>query len=331
MDLRALRPLMAVLSLSALIAACGGAPSEGRAGVGDDAAQQSGAVQAMDALVSTEWLSAHLQEPDLVVLDCSVRIDMDGAGGFKLSSGRADYEAAHVPGAGFADLLGDLSDHDSPLRFAVPPPDQFARAMAALGVGDGSRVVLYDVHNSGWAARVWWMLRWIGFDRAAILDGGFTAWTAEERPVSTEVPSKPAGTLTVSLRPGLMADRDDVLAAIQDPSVTIIDVLPAAHYRGEMVMYGRPGHIPTAVNAPSTDLVDAAGRYRPAEEIRGLFPENAANGVITYCGGGIAASSTAFTLHRLGFTNVAVYTASLGEWAADESLPMETGDSTAGP
>lgn len=313
MDLRKWRPAVTILLSSVLVAACGGAPA-------------TEPVETMDTLVSTDWLNAHLDDPDLVILDCSVRLDRNDSGGFELVPGRADYEAAHVPGAGFADLLGDLSDADSPLRFAVPPPAEFAQAMAALGVGDGSRVVLYDMGNSAWAARVWWMLRWIGFDRAAILDGGFKAWTDEARPVSTEIPSPETGTLTVNLRPELVAGREDVLAAIEDPEVTIIDALPEASYRGEMKMYARPGHIATAVNVPADDLVDDSGHYRPLEELRGLFPESTANGVITYCGGGIAASTTAFALHRLGFNKVAVYTASLQEWTADDSLPMETVD-----
>ncbi len=111
-------------------------------------------------------------------------------GSFEILSGRADYEGGHIPSAGFADLMGDLSDGDSPLRFAVPTPEQFCAAMGALGVGDDSPVVLYDGSDSVWAARVWWMLRWVGFDRAALLDGGLKAWTAEDRPLSTE-PAEP--------------------------------------------------------------------------------------------------------------------------------------------
>ena len=126
----------------------------------------------MDTLVTTEWLSQHLDAPDFVLLDCTVCTIPEDDGGFHNVSGRPDYDVGHIPNAGFADLKGDLSDNTSPIEFAMPTPEQFCAAMGALGVGDESRVVLYDTNYTAWAARVWWMLRWVGFDRAAILDGG---------------------------------------------------------------------------------------------------------------------------------------------------------------
>jgi len=288
-------------------------------------AKQTGvaANAAMDSLVTVEWLSQHLNDPDLVVLDCSVLVQPDGTGGFNVISGRGKYEEGHIPAAGFADLIEDLSDAESPLQFAVPPPEQFAAAMSALGVSDDSRVVLYDAGRSVWAARVWWMLRWIGFDRAALLDGGLAAWTAQGQPLSTEPVSRPAGTLTIALRPELIVDKDEVLAAIGDDSVYIVDALPEAQYRGEIAMYARPGHIARATNVPVMSLIDETGRYRPQSELEALLSGDRDARTITYCGGGIAASANAFVMTRLGYKNVAVYTASLQEWAADESLPME--------
>lgn len=278
---------------------------------------------AMDTLVTAEWLSEHFDDPDLVVLDCTVLVEQSENGNVRTVSGRPNYEAGHIPTAGFADLMGDLSDGDSPLQFAVPPPERFAAAMGALGVGDDNRVVLYDAGGSVWAARVWWMLRWVGFDRAALLDGGLNAWTAEGRPLSTESATRPVRKLTLAVRPELIADRDEVFASIEDDSVTLIDALPEAHYRGEMSMYGRPGHIPGASNVPLFSLIDEAGRYRPADELAEIFGPDRDDRAITYCGGGIAASSNAFVMTRLGFTDVAVYTASLQEWAADPANPLE--------
>jgi thiosulfate/3-mercaptopyruvate sulfurtransferase len=277
----------------------------------------------LGTLVTTGWLAQHLDDPDLVVLDCSVRVEQDESGGLRSVSGRADYEDGHIPTAGFADLMGDLSDSDSPYQFAVPTPEQFAAAMGALGVGDDTRVVLYDSFGSGWAARVWWMLRWVGFDRAALLDGGLGAWKAEGRPLSTEPAKHPARQLTVALRPRLIAHQDEVLAAIGDDEVHLIDAMPESHFRGEMVMYDWPGHIPGASNVPSFSLLDETGRYRPREELATLFGDNHSDRTITYCGGGIAASSGAFILTRLGFENVAVYAASLQEWTTDPNNPLE--------
>ena len=308
-----IKPLTVIVALG-LIAAC--SKSDNQTGVAADTT--------IDSLVTAEWLSEHLNDPDLVVLDCTVLVQPGEDGGFSIVSGRANYEEGHIPTAGFADLMGDLSDRESPLQFAVPTPEHFAAAMSALGVGDDSRVVLYDSSgSSAWPARVWWMLRWIGFDRAALLDGGLAAWTAQGQPLSAEPASRPAGELTIALRPELIVDKDEVLAAIGDDSVNIIDALSEAQYRGEISMYARPGHIASASNVPMTSLIDETGRYRPLNEMDELLVGDRDTRSITYCGGGIAASANAFVMTRLGYKDVAVYTASLQEWAADASLPME--------
>ncbi len=276
----------------------------------------------MDTLVSTEWLSRHLDDSDLVVLDCSVDTVSEPDGGFHNVSGRTEYERGHIPNAGFADLKGDLCDAASPIEFAVPSPEQFCGAMGALGVGDDSRVVLYDRQYTAWAARVWWMLRWVGFDRAALLDGGMAAWTGEGRPVAAGPVSRPPKRLRPAPRPGLLADRDEVLAAIGDEAVHLIDTLPPEFYRGEQTMYARAGHIPGASNTFGLALLDDAGHLRPDDELAALIDGDRDGRNITYCGGGILASLNAFAMTRIGFTDVAVYTASLQEWAADPANPM---------
>jgi len=286
-------------------------------------AEEQTSTPTMDTLVSAAWLEEHLGDPDLVILDCTVVVEPDGSGGMRSVNGRAGYESGHIPTAGFADLLGDLSDRDSPFAFTAPSPEQFAAAMERLGVSDDSRVVLYDASGSVWAARVWWMLRWIGFDRAALLDGGLNAWTAGGRALSTEPVDRPAGQLSVNLRPALIADRDEVLASLEDDSVTLVDSLPPAHYRGEMAMYARPGHIPGAVNVPVFSALDETGSYRSLDELASIFEGDRDGRAINYCGGGIAASSNAFVMTRLGFTDVAVYDGSLQEWTADPDNPME--------
>jgi thiosulfate/3-mercaptopyruvate sulfurtransferase len=276
-----------------------------------------------DTLVSADWLKQNLGAPDLVVLDATVIVEPDEGGNLRARNGRANYESGHIPTAGFADLTGDLSDPDSRLQFGMPSPEQFAAAMEKLGVGDDSRVVLYDAMGSSWAARVWWMLRWIGFDNAALLDGGFAAWTAAGGSLSTESETRAPGVLTVKLRPGIIAGQEEVRASMDDDAIRLIDSLPAMHYRGEWTMYDQPGHIPGAVNVPVTSLLDEAGRFRPVDELAALFGSDKDQRTITYCGGGIAASTDAFALTRLGFKDVAIYAASLEEWAANPNNPME--------
>jgi thiosulfate/3-mercaptopyruvate sulfurtransferase len=276
----------------------------------------------MDTLVTADWLGRHLDDPDLVVLDCTVNQQPEEGGGFHNISGRAAYDKGHIPTAGFADLKGDLCDAESPIEFAVPTPEQFCAAMGALGVGDDSRVVLYDTTYSAWAARVWWMLRWVGFDWAAILDGGLNAWSAEGRPLSTEPATRPERHLTSAPRPELIADRNEVSAAIDDTSVQLIDTLPKEFYRGEKTLYARPGHIPGATNLCGLDLLDETGRLRSDEELAAMHTGDRNARTITYCGGGILASFSAFAMTRLGYSDVAVYTASLQEWAADPDNPM---------
>jgi len=277
----------------------------------------------MDSLVTAKWLSQHIDDPDLVVLDCTVLVVPNESGGYQSISGKANYESGHIPTAGFADLKVDLSDWENPQEFIMPSAEDFVAAMSALGVGDDTRVVLYDNYNSIWAARVWWMLRWVGFDRVAILDGGIDAWIAEGQPVSTEPVDRATAKLSLALRPELIADRDEVLASIYNDKVNVIDALPEPQYRGEMSMYARPGHISGAINVPTSALVEE-GHFRSDEELGTLFDSDRDARTITYCGGGVAAAADAFVLVRLGFKDVAVYAASLQEWATDPANPMET-------
>ena len=281
----------------------------------------------MDTLISAEWLKQHINNPDLVVLDCTVVTmpDENDPRGLHNVSGRPDYELGHIPHAGFADLKDELCKTNAPVEFDLLSPEQFCAAMGVLGVGNDSRVVLYDANYTGWAARVWWMLRWVGFDNAAILDGGLATWTSTGNELSLEPVTRSIKTLTPKPRPELIADHDEVLASINDDAVVLIDTLPEVFYRGEMSIYPRPGHITGAVNIDGLSLLDKNGHLLSQDELAAMhgFDRNAR--IITYCGGGIVASTDAFVLNRLGYNNVAVYMASLEEWTTDLSNPMELG------
>ena len=280
-------------------------------------------------LVSTDWLGAHLDDEDLRVFDVTVHLRPSTPGPYTVESGRADYEAAHIPGAGFLDIGRDLSDPDSKLGFTMPSPDYLARALGAAGIGPGSRVVAYTTTTPMWATRLWWMLRACGFDNAAVLDGGLPKWRAEGRPVEAGAESFPPASLSLSAQPGAWADKAAVLAAIDDGAVCTINALSPSMHSGEAAAsYGRKGHIKGSRNVPYAALLKADGTYRDDADLRALFAAVGAlerPRVICYCGGGISATMDALALTRLGHADVAVYDGSMSEWTRDPDLPMETG------
>ncbi len=280
-------------------------------------------------LVSTDWLSEHLADPNLRLFDATVHLRPATPGPYRIESGRADYEAAHIPGAAFIDLARDLSDPDSPLNFTRLPVDRLAAAFAAAGIGGDSRVVVYSSTTPMWATRVWWMLRAAGIYEAAVLDGGLARWTAEGRAVEAGERRYPPADLRITERPEAWADQHDVLAAIDDGAICTINALSPSVHSGEAATnYGRKGHIKGSRNVPYAALLDSEGRYRSDAELRDLFAAVGAferPRVICYCGGGISATMDALALTRLGHPSVAVYDGSMSEWTKDPDLPMETG------
>lgn len=282
-----------------------------------------------EILVETDWLAANLSDPGLRIYDCTSFLDPDPDTTYRVRSGRKQFEEGHIPGAGYLDLQGELSDNDSPFRFTFPSAEQFAAAVGAKGLGDDSRVVLYSGGTMWWATRIWWMLRAFGFDNAAVLNGGFQKWQKEERPISTEPPKYAPATFTPNPRPGLIVQKEAVLAALQDDDAVLLNALTRRQHSGDSeISYGRPGHIAGSVCVPAMETIDRErNTFLPADKLNEVF---AAQGVaperrvVTYCGGGIAASADAFALTLLGHEEVALYDNSLSEWARDKSLPMET-------
>jgi thiosulfate/3-mercaptopyruvate sulfurtransferase len=276
----------------------------------------------MESLVTIEWLADHLDDRGLLVFDCSRFVDMT-IGHEK--SGRPAYDREHIPGAAFLELQDDLSDAAAELSYTPLPPEALAAAFGRLGIGDESHVVLYDNSGSMWAAWAWWLLRSVGFDRAALLPVGVAEWREAGHPVTDRATECPPAILTSAPRPGTLVDRDEVLAATEDPTVRIIDVLPPESYEGLFAMYDRPGHIASAVNEPMGTISGDGFSLKSTEEIELGLGGSVDQRAITYCGGGIAAAASAFAMVRAGYTDVAIYPGSLEEWTKDPALPMVMG------
>jgi thiosulfate/3-mercaptopyruvate sulfurtransferase len=285
------------------------------------------------ALITTEQLAAAIGQPNLRIFDCTTYLEPAPPGvnnPYIAVPGRKTFEAAHIPGADFLDLQGEFSDTNTTQRFMMPPADQLAKAFGRHGVGADSRVVLYSIGSMMWASRFWWMLRALGFDNAAILDGGFDAWQTEGRPTESGPPKGyPAATFIAAPRPGTFVDKSAVQAAIgKADSITVNALAPTFHKGLEPSRYGRPGRIPGSVNVPAATLADPKAKTLvPLADAEAKFKAQGVTrdkAVIAYCGGGIAASLDLFVLHQLGYDKLALYDASMGEWAKDTSLPIET-------
>jgi thiosulfate/3-mercaptopyruvate sulfurtransferase len=284
------------------------------------------------SLISTEQLAAILGRPNLRIYDCTTYLEPPPPGSdepYVVVPGRHTFEEAHIPGADFLDLQGEFSDSTTKLRFMMPAPAQLADAFGRHGLGDGTRVVLYSIGTMMWATRFWWMLRSLGFDNAAVLDGGLDTWRAGGRPLQSGPPQGyPAATFIAKPRLGFFTDSSAVKAALGRPDYVIVNALGPQFYKGlEPSRYGRPGRIPGSVNVPAATLVQPTKELiAPAEAeakfaTQGITPDKH---VIAYCGGGISATVDLFLLHQLGYDNLTLYDGSMGEWAKDNSLPIET-------
>jgi thiosulfate/3-mercaptopyruvate sulfurtransferase len=282
------------------------------------------------ALISTEDLARRMGAPGLRIFDCTTYLKPGPDGRYIAESGRGNYDKGHIPGAAYLDLGAELSDQSSNLRFTLPPLDELTRIFAAKGIGHGTFVVLYSHASPVWASRLWWMLRAIGFDDAAILDGGLDKWKAENRPLSTEPSTYPAATLTLRGRPEIFVGKEEIKTAIGKSDTLTLNALSLEQHKGTGgVTYGRPGRIAGSSCVPAASLFGPDKALKPIAELRAAFEGVGAapdKRVLVYCGGGIACTLDAFVLTAiLGHKNVSVYDNSMQEWSNDTSLPMETG------
>jgi thiosulfate/3-mercaptopyruvate sulfurtransferase len=287
-------------------------------------------------LIDVESLAALLAQSDksaapVVVLDC--RFDLSAP-----SAGRQAYLTAHIPGARHADLDETLAAPVSAAsgRHPLPSPETMAERFTALGIGHDSQVIVYDAANGSFAARAWWLLRWLGAPRVAVLDGGFKAWLAHggataagERAIH---PAPPAASLRADVDAAAVATSADVLAALRQPARLLVDARAAERYAGAVEPIDPvAGHVPGAVNHPFTRNLGADGRFLVASELHRLWREtlggHAPADVMVMCGSGVTACHDLLAMELAGLPGAKLYAGSWSEWIRDPSRPVARGSS----
>jgi thiosulfate/3-mercaptopyruvate sulfurtransferase len=276
-------------------------------------------------LVTTAWLADRLAAPDIRIADASWYLPQAGR------DSRAEFANAHIPGAVFFDI-DELSDRENPLPHMLPDAKSFARSMSALGIGDPDCVVLYDGAGIYSSPRALWMLRAMGHDRAAVLDGGLPKWRREGRPVTSGRSTTPAGDrFTARPRPELVRDFAQVRAHLASGDAQVLDARSPARFRGEEKEPRpgvRPGHMPGSVNVYYADVVAPDGTLLPPEKLRALFAAKGADlsaPVVTSCGSGITAAILALAAEQAGAANVSLYDGSWADWGSRAAVPVATG------
>ncbi len=276
-------------------------------------------------LVSTDWLAQHLRDPDLRVIDASWYMpDMD-------RDARAEYDAAHIPGARYFDI-DEIADLRSDLPHMMPPVEKFMSRVRAMGIGDGHQIVAYDGMGLFSAARVWWMFRLMGHKDISVLDGGFPKWQGEGRPVEDLPPVVRDRHMTVMRQAHMVKDVTQVAAASKLGDHQIIDARSAERFRGEAPEPReglRSGHIPNSKNLPFGDLLNGDGTMKTPDEMRVIFSAarvDLEKPAILTCGSGVTAAILALALERMGHDRHAVYDGSWAEWGMYNDLKVETGE-----
>jgi thiosulfate/3-mercaptopyruvate sulfurtransferase len=287
-----------------------------------------------NGLISTAELADILGQANLRLFDCTTYLEPAPEGSsqpYLTVPGRHTFEAGHIPGADFLDLQGEFSDPNTELRFMMPGVAYLEAAFGRHGVSNGSRVVLYSIGTPMWATRFWWMLKSLGFDSAVVLDSGLDKWKLEGRPLETgSAKGYPPAIFTAKPKDGFFVDKYETLAATSEHGTVVVNALGPQFHKGlEPSRYGRAGRVPGSCNVSAATLLDPQTKaFIPLAEAEAKFKAQGITKdkrVVAYCGGGISATIDLFLLYRLGHDNLTLYDGSMGEWAKDTSLPIETG------